>query len=213
MVVALSSFVFKLAGAPVVVQRRSSPSIFPAQPTNSCPTHKTTTHNSLHDLVLSSSLSYPCPDPLDLHTPIPSTASVSRLPRRLERKESLLPSVLAADPHPVYSPVHDNQIWSDIILSVPLSEPLHNPSGLPSLVLKGPVSFSLPTCLAITTSSTKSPLHLGIVFILSVPGRPFVNLLFVFDCCHVGYSCPVSLCFFFHQAFFSFASSSSRTGP
>lgn len=116
------------------------------------------------------------------------------------------------NPHPVYSPVHDNQIWSDIILSVPLSEPLHNPSGLPSLVLKGPVSFSLPTCLAITTSSTKSPLHLGIVFILSVPGRPFVNLLFVFDCCHVGYSCPVSLCFF-HQAFFSFASSSSRTGP
>lgn len=98
MVVALSSFVFKLAGAPVVVQRRSSPSIFPAQPTNSCPTHKTTTHNSLHDLVLSSSLSYPCPDPLDLHTPIPSTASVSRLPRRLARKESLLPSVLAAEP-------------------------------------------------------------------------------------------------------------------
>ena len=66
------------------------------------------------------------------------------------------------------------------------------PSGLPSLVLKGPVSSFLPRCLAITTSLTKPPLHLGIVFIFSVPGRPFCLYLFCFML--LRFSCTSFLC-------------------
>lgn len=44
----------------------------------------------------------------------------------------------------------------------------------------GPVSCFLPRCLATTTSLTKPPLHLGIVFILSVTGRPFCLCLLFF---------------------------------